>query len=552
MDKEKKMNHTMKRSHGVCNRWLTMVCCGLLCMGCSEDTVTSDKTPQTGRPVIVDYTVGETLTRSVSHEALPAYKRIQSLVYLLYNDGGELVKQREIPGISSMKDGDWPMTRATMTWAQREALKDTLKKDTLEQGRNYTAVFVANADKSLFDGEEVLHLTQTQDEETSSLTLDEVYLSLPTTTAFDDHNMFYLCVKQITPDGYNRDTHCDCPITLQRVVSRTDFFSDDYPAWGTDFTNGKIRAFTDEKVYDVLLPVTTSDNPLCVNDWLKSFTSDFYKYTGAYILIPTEGVVYAGWLADFANKVNNLDCQECINNSITTAVKTEIQKKLYEACLQNATLKGLWQPWKGLQAKVVYSSRADHFYVSGRTAEVGDDTATESLSPFLDMTQQETTTADGSTVTQNTFTLIGFGENAGTATGSELNTMTELRLYKSASATDPVTKIPMTDNVQSFAEQGGNERVQLVYCPIKTLEYNTSFTTGLTYNLPPVNLKNMLSSSLVASDTYMQRLQEFFDSEDGNKYGKSIEEFILQITLPDLSQADALTVTPEWSVKTNQ
>ncbi len=518
----------------------------LLCTGCSEETLPADKiTPVRGQ-VIVDYTVGEGQTRSVSHEALPAYQRIKSLTYLLYDNEGIFVKKREIPGISDMGEGDWPMKRSTMTWAQREALKDTL-----EQGRTYTAVFIANADKSLFDGEEVLHLTTTEEGETTYVALDEVYLSLPTTTAFNDHNMFYLCVKQITSDGYDRDTHCDCSVMLQRIVSRTDFFSDDYPAWDEEFTKGKIRAFTDSKVYDVLLPVTTSENPLSVNDWLKAFTTDFYKFTSPYTLITGEGVVYAGCLAEFAAEVNGLDCKEIINNSITTTEETAIKDILYESCRQNETLQGLWQPWKDLQAKVVYGSRADRFYVSGKTAKVGDGTATatEASSPFLDMIQEETTTSDGTAVTQNTFTLIGFGENAETASGSELNKMTAVQLYESTTATSPVTEIPMTTDVQSFAAQGGNKRVQLVYCPIKTLTYNTDFTTGKTYNLPPVNLKALLTSSLVSSSVYMGRLQEFFDSEGGKKYGESLEKFVLQITLPDLSNGSALTVTPEWSVK---
>ncbi len=545
MDKKMKQNDmaTRRRRTGI-QLWMALAGL-LLCTGCSEDIQPNQITPARGE-VIVDYTVGERQTRSVSHEALPAYQRIKSLTYLLYDNEGIFVKKREIPGISDMADGDWPMARATMTWAQREALKDTL-----EQGRTYTAVFIANADKSLFNDEEVLHLTTTTDGEETAVALDEVYLSLPTTTAFDDHNMFYLCVKQITSDGYDRDNHCDCPITLQRIVSRTDFFSDDYPAWDTDYAKEKIRAFTDSKVYDVLLPVTTSENPLYVNDWLKAFTTDFYKFTYAYTLIPSEGVVYAGCLAEFAAEVNGLDCKGIINNSITATEETAIKDILYESCRQNETLQGLWQPWTNLQAKVVYSSRADRFYVSGKTAKVGDGTATatEASSPFLDMIQKETTATDGTTVTQNTFTLIGFGENAETASGSELNKMTAVQLYESATATTPVTTISMTDNVQSFVEQGGNERVQLVYCPIQTLTYNTDFTTGKTYNLPPVNLKALLTSSLVSSSVYMGRLQEFFDSEGGKKYGESLEKFVLQITLPDLSNESALTVTPAWSVK---
>ena len=515
----------------------------LLCTGCSEDTALPDNPSPSGGQMIVDYTVGERQTRSVSHEALPAHERIKSLVYLLYSDDGELVKQRKIPGISSMQDGDWPMKRATMSWEQREALKDTL-----EQGRNYTAVFIANADPTLFGDEEVLHLTETQDGEEVSVALDEVYLSLPTTTAFGDNNMFYLSVCDIQPTADNdRDNHYDCPVTLQRIVSRTDFFSDDYPAWDTDSTRGKIRAFTDEKVYDV---VTTIDaeykTRLGISSWLDGFLSGFSSFATSKAYWAADAN-FTTWYNNFKSAVNVLDYSTYITN-IPDTDKDAIQVLLYDDCLQNTTLKGLWQPWTGLQAKVAYSSRADRFYVSGKAAKVGDDTATETLSPFLDMIQQEATAADGTTVTQNTFTLIGFGENAGTATGSELNKMTELRLYESTTATSPVTTIPLSAAVQSFAEQGGNERVQLVYCPIKTLAYNTGFTTGKTYSLT-VDMKSAVSSAMDGYSSYASNLDAFFADDAGSKYGTGLDKFILQITLPDLSQSGALTVTPEWSVK---
>ncbi len=533
------MNMMIKKNHWACNGVLSVAGAVLLmCMGCSEETVVQQgKDVLTGGQVVVDYTVGEMSTRSVSHEALPAHDRIKSLVYLLYDNGGNLVKQREIPGISNMKQGDWPMMRATMTWDQREALKDTL-----EQGQNYTAVFVANTDPTLFGDEEVLHLTQTAEGATTSVALDEVYLSLPTTTAFGDNNMFYLCVKQITPTGYDRDNHCDCPVKLQRIVSRTDFFSDDYPALNEESAKGKIKEFTDKKVYNVLLPGNTTEKmPLGIEKWLKSFTDDFDSY------VKTQGATLS--IDDFTKALNGLDYSGYING-ISDTDKAAIKELLRNSCLENGTLKGLWQPWKGLQAKVKYSSRADRFYVSGNTAKVGDATATESLSPLLDMTQLTETDAGGSIVTQNTFTIIGFGENAATATGSEMNKMKEVQLYGSTSATNPVTVISMPDNVQSFADQGGNKRVQLVYCPIKTLEYNTGVTTGKTYDLKLVNIKSDIETAMTNYSTYSQYLDNFFKTDDcKKKYGESLEKFVLQITLPDLSQSGALTVTPEWSVK---
>ncbi len=534
-------NYSINKRPAGSRLWI-MACIGLLLpFGCTEDPAGPDRDDLTGEPVVVDFTLSETSTRSVSHEALPAHERIKSLTYLLYDSEGSLLKHREIPGISDMSQGDWPMKRSTMTWAQREALKDTLV-----QGRSYTAVFVANADKSLFGGEEVLHIKETADGEETSVALDEVYLSLPATTAFGDGNMFYLCVKQITPDAYDRDNHCDCPVTLQRIVCRTDFFSDDYPAWDTDYTRGKIREFTDGKVYGTLLPGDTDEKlPLNIKAWLDSFTDDFALFATekGYMLLTS----FPSWIADFTRVLKDIDYSGYVN-AISDTDKEAVQMLLYNSCLNNQTLKGLWLPWKGLQAKVAYNSRADRFYLSGKTARVGDAVAAES--PFLDVIQKETGSTDGTNVTQNTFTLIGFGENAATASGSELNRMTAVQLYESAAATTPAASISLTDNVQSFAEQGGNERVQLLYCPIKSMEYNSDFTTGQTYSLEPVNIKAGIEEGMGSYSLHSYAIDNFFDTEDcRNKYGTSFEEFVLRITLPDLSNASALTVTSQWSVK---
>lgn len=542
-----KMDYTIKKCHhSAGNRLWIMACVGLLLpFGCTDDPVKPDRDSLTGERVVVDFTVGETVTRSVSHEALPAHERIKSLTYLLYDSDGSFVKKREIPGISDMGDGDWPMKRSTMTWAQREALKDTL-----EQGRSYTAVFVANADKSLFGGEEVLHIAETVDGEETSVALDKVYLSLPATTAFGDDNMFYLCVKQITSDAYDRDTHCDCPVTLQRIVCRTDFFSDDYPAWDTEFSRGKVRAFTDSKVFDVLTTIEDGNKmPLGVSDWLEEFIDGFYSYATSKAYGTVSG--FTEWYNNFKTAVNGLDYSGYVN-SLSDTDKESVQTLLYDDCRKNDTLKSLWQPWTGLQAKVVYSSRADRFYLSGKTAKVGDGAAVEASSPFLDMIQKETTASDGTAVTQNSFTLIGFGENAETTSGGELNRMTELRLYESESDASPVAVIPMTGDVQSFAAQGGNERVQLLYRPIQTLAYNAAYTTGKTYDLE-VDIQSSIESAMSAEGSdygsHSDKLSSFLADDKGQKYGNSLKEFVLRITLPDLSNASALTVNSKWSVQ---
>ena len=123
------------------------LCCGLLWLAaCSSDCPGeeyTDSIPELpGGQFVVDYSVGETASRAFG-ENLPANQRISSLTYLLY-DGDALVKKREIPAINTKTE--WPLKRETMKWEQREALKDTLTA-----GVTYTAVFVANEDKTLFE-----------------------------------------------------------------------------------------------------------------------------------------------------------------------------------------------------------------------------------------------------------------------------------------------------------------------------------------------------------------------------------------------------------------
>lgn len=530
------MNHTVKTRDKICRYLLPIVAGTLFCTGCAEEASLQEAT-QNNRVTVVDYTVDEVLTRSVSHAPLPAHERIQSLTYLLYDESNGLLKQREIPGIDQMQEGDWPMKRSTMTWEQREALKDTLN-----QKERYTAVFIANTNPALFGGEEVLHLTKKIDGTDVPASLEEVYLSLPRTQAFDDHNMFYLCVCEIIPGPENNREHpLNCPVMLQRVVSRTDFFSNDYPEWDSDFTRGKIQEFT-EKVYGELIPVTTDKMPFGINEWLKSFTD-------AFALMATEkgwmGVLtFPAWITDFTRTLNTLDYSGYIRN-ITSDDVANIKNKFYTSCLQHEKLKKLWQPWKGLQAKVAYNGCADRFYVSTRTSG-SDIVAAIDASPLLDIVQMPEANGEPA---QHSFTLIEFGENPDTTNENVQNKMKEVRLYETADTETPVSIIPLPEDMQSFAGQGGNERIQLKYQPIKTLTYNKEVTSGTTCRLAPINLKGSISAGMGSFDLHKDWLQEFFSSEKGRKYGESIEKFVLEITLPDLSRPEALTVEPEWTLK---
>lgn len=204
-----------------------------LCTGCE------DKLPEHTRPAVsaerfvVDYTAG-VATRAI-HENQTKGVRINSLTYLLYNSEGTLEKRREIPGLNG--DGEsWPLTRANMSWEQREALKDTLLQE-----ETYHAVFVANIDSAICGwkdeaGEAWSPLRETESYET-------VHLQMPY-QSFTDRNMFYLFTQEIvsTDQGADREKPYNCPVMLRRAVTRTDFWFEQLPVWeenpGGDETGG--------------------------------------------------------------------------------------------------------------------------------------------------------------------------------------------------------------------------------------------------------------------------------------------------------------------------
>ena len=163
---------------------------------------------------VVDYSVSDGETSRAFEGGLNANQRISSLLYLLYDSEGRLVKEREIPGIGT--DTKWPLTRENMSWEQREALKDTLNV-----GSTYTAVFLANVNRTLFGETQTTELLQNKDN------LMEAVLYLPQ-TPFTDSNMYYLCKEKLEytqPEDASDDSRnnpLSKKIILRRLVSRMD------------------------------------------------------------------------------------------------------------------------------------------------------------------------------------------------------------------------------------------------------------------------------------------------------------------------------------------
>ena len=193
---------------------------------------------------VVDYSVSDGETSRAFEGGLDANQRISSLLYLLYDSEGQLVKEREIPGIG--QDTEWPLKREAMSWEQREALKDTLNS-----GSTYTAVFLANVKKDLFGNTQTEELLQNKEN------LTEAVLYLPQ-TPFTDSNMYYLWkgeLKYTKPEGASddsRDNPLSKNITLRRLVSRIDMERVTITSDGTDAVKAGMKTNFDQLLVDGL------------------------------------------------------------------------------------------------------------------------------------------------------------------------------------------------------------------------------------------------------------------------------------------------------------
>ena len=204
-----------------------LLCLGL-CSSCEDERFDTGSTMPDGQ-FIVDYTAEAGKATRALHENVPAGERINSLTYLLYSEDGTLLKRREVPGLDG-DDETWPLRRETMTWEQREALKDTLETNT-----TYHAVFIANIDSTEL----------WKDATTDKLSplkragnYDDAYIELPA-RAFTDGDMFYYFSKDINSadEGADRDKPYHCDVQLHRIVTRTDFFFEELPEWKFDETS---------------------------------------------------------------------------------------------------------------------------------------------------------------------------------------------------------------------------------------------------------------------------------------------------------------------------
>ena len=500
---------------------------------------------------IVDYS-GEVTTRAIKDNAEKG-ERINSLTYLLYiqqTDGYVLQKRREIPGLDGDSE-DWPLTRDNMTWEQREALKDTLMV-----GSNYRAVFVANADASLWDGtNSPLVGANLPTNGSAAPAYSSAYLQLPEDLAFNDGNMFYLAEEEIDGAGQDRNTPYNCPITLKRVVTRTDWWFERLPEFTVDSENPDGWKDGEEvKAYS-----TAMLNSVLAESWnfiLESINGETTSFLDAMIGYfeakgtNDEGTLtspYDSYVAALTTMKEGLSASNYVSNLLSAnngLLSADLFEVLRLACLNNTEVQKAWKAsWRKdeCSARLIYSSSAggaDKLYLD-RRAE-----GTKTESSLMSIDSQEENTLDG--YTYDGFHFVGLAN-------PELNQVSQVII---SDANNTETTINVSATVHTG--QGINERYGVYYRPIAELGledgWNNPETTEATISKKiTCDLATALPFAEDGSQNVLKEAMEEAMTDgtatDLQKYGESLNSITLTISLPNLENTAVLKITDSWNMR---
>lgn len=538
-------------------RYIVAMFFGAMAAACTV----SDLTPETGVSEeisegagqvaegmrVVDYAVSEGAQTKALGEGLSASERISSLIYLLYDASGALVKERVIPDIGS--DTQWPLKRpdadgqgGNMTWAQREALKDTLAA-----GQSFTAVFVANADPELFgldgsaDDRTVLHYKEFSQSSGSAsgpyyglaegqyssectyLPLSEIYLSLPP-GAFSDANMFYLDVVEIPAGTGGADGSAssagavtDAPVMLERIVSRTDIRRINSGENGTD----PVDYSADDKRKDFLSPLINGlyesvqpDLQEQIKVIMSAISNGFFAFASdpSYGLTGTEYTRYS----------LDLGSDKAVT-AVLANVKESVVGYLETECLDNETLKNRLQSWNEQSVVLEVSNLAAKYLIG--FADGTDSSA--GAKPETEAPVSRTYSADASGV----ISIAGFGD------GTSLNELNSISLVGSDGGNLSF------DGLSGFYLWHGENKMNEGICnPVSALKFsdtsNPSNTEKVTLSCNLMELFGNEDFSSSWDDRFEAVLNEVISE---NNYGGSFSSAVLTVSIPACE--DNLTAT---------
>lgn len=469
------------------------------------DSGTDQHLPHTGEQFIVDYTVGNGETRS--GETNEPDNRIKSILYLLYQDG-TLVKKREIPLKSGETHFQFPMTRDNMSWEQREALKDTLDINT-----TYTAVFVANAEEG-----KTLLLDKMEGGETIPRPFSEICLQLPETAITEEDEMFYLFTQEIlsSDEGADRDNPYNCPVMLQRVVSKTEFRRAEY----SEIEKFEVvnAALADWYISWIAEPQSEDIDGGLIYESAKEYMNGFADDVNQIVIdeenssLITERESLVAKLKEFSYWRN-----------LASQFSNQLSEILVKDINDNPSVKDeLFSSWYGFTPKVQFNPGANSLNISEGWKSYSQDGYIITLTNPIELIE------DG----MNTFSVYTFGDNKDE---TDKNSVGQLVLCKGE------RKVPFV--VQKTIGIKGNQHAVMTYK--STMTYNNGSATKSFSNT--VDLGSLIDSENISKALMELILTNVFGEK--SQYGTNFESFQLKMNVPNLSVTESVNITGEWTVE---
>lgn len=450
---------------------------------------------------VVDYSVSDGETSRAGEEGSPNTS-ISSLLYLLYDSEGKLVKEREIPDIDH--ETTWPLTRENMSWEQREALKDTLNS-----GSTYTAVFLANVKKDLFGGEQTEELLQNKEN------LTKAVLYLPQ-TPFTDNNMYYLWKEKLEytqPEGASddsRDNPLSKKIILRRLVSRMDI------------TKAEV---TDEMIKEGLKEFYYQGETADANKILKAVETALDKFADE--ACPKE----VSWDTNRGKLKEKLKDTGTDGQTVYSKVFESCLSQLVDKCKDTELYESHVASWnKNIDVSFTYTKQANIYNINSLQAEHRDDISSNPKYSVLE---------DGSIVT------IVFSNSA--VSYDDFNQLSAFEVGEEVYyILDTPWKVAM----------GPNEMVSLSCNPVEKIsstDPGNSMSVDVTVNMESLfgNLDSFTSDGFIYPEGTTVTRQKLLDAMEAvqSQYG-SWDALKLTLQLPSLEN-DKLALKASLTEPTN-
>ena len=494
-----------------------------------EEVGAGENGPAPEGTFIVDYSIdGGPSTRAAGGGKL----RISSLDYYVYEKAtGELLKKRRVS--VDPETQVWPMNRENMTWEQRQALQDTLWRNT-----EYRILFIANVDSTLFN----YGGYSESDPHPAVIRNDDNYgtarILLPA-VPFNDDNMYCLWEGTLIASGdvevVNRDD-----IRLQRIVTRTDIRRTDEPTVLYDAIERGMYA--DMQTGDEH-PVMTA-----VRERVNLFGDRLQECADYKLLHGPDDYYLDDFKEETGQLINIVKTQESIN-VIYQKLKSEILTELVGNITSSDIYNKRMLEWSSAESSVVNFSQNEGYK---RTNAVGFDRTPYYVSDWY--SGSDPNVAICAKMNEADFSFIGF------AGSGQMNTITSMSFHDLDGAdlfvidgAEFCTQL-IEENTLCIVEGDPADKVKL------KVNINTDFNIDL--NLRDILNLNENLSALTNNQNFIQALQSFFEGTCYNPYGghcgdefrnKSLDSFPFEVSIPDLTSDvdNRITLIPAWTIQQN-